>query len=136
MSEENVEIVRAVYDGVSTGDAEAVLALYDTDVEWDFTKSPFRPMLKRDLYRGHEGIRDLIRERYEGWFEVADDLIELIDAGDQVVSVIRTRGSGRRSGASVEMTYAGVWTISDRKVSRVVWLDSRAEALQAAGLSE
>jgi hypothetical protein len=34
------------------------------------------------------------------------------------------------------MTYAGVWTISDRKVSRVVWLDSRAEALQAAELSE
>jgi ketosteroid isomerase-like protein len=35
MSEENVEIVRRVFDAVARDDSASVLALFDPEVEWD-----------------------------------------------------------------------------------------------------
>ena len=136
MSEENVAIVRRIYEAVERGDADAVLTLYDPEVEWVFARSPFRRMFKQDVYRGYDGLRSFVRERYEeAWVEIEDELSELIDAGDHVISVISTRGRGRASGAEVERVHAGVWTMRDGRVVRVEWMD-RDEALEAAGLSE
>jgi ketosteroid isomerase-like protein len=137
MSQENVEIVRRVYEAIDRSDAVAVLSLYDPDVEWDFTRSSWRPFAEQDVYRGHKDIRNFIRERYEVWETIEDELRELIDAGDEhVVSVLLTRGRGRVSGLRVEGIHAGVWTIRARKIVRVVWLPSRSAALEAVGLSE
>ncbi len=68
--------------------------------------------------------------------EIEDDCEELIDAGDQVISVTTTRGRGRRSGIEIEGTNASIWTIRDGKIVRVAWFGRRDEALEAAGLSE
>jgi ketosteroid isomerase-like protein len=134
MSKENVEIVRRVYDAVARGDAETVLALYDSAVEWDFSHSPYRSFLKHDVYRGRDGLRSFIRERYEeAWQSAEDELEELIGVGEQVISVITSRGRGRASGIQVEKTHAGVWTVRDGRVVRVEWM-SREDALEAAGL--
>ena len=66
-----------------------------------------------------------------------DNLEELIDVGDSVVSVVNTRARGRASGVEVEWTHnAGVWTIREGKVVRVAWFAAREEALEAAGLAE
>jgi ketosteroid isomerase-like protein len=71
------------------------------------------------------------------WENLEDNIEELIDAGDDVISIVTTRARGRASGVEVEWKdNAGVWTIRDGKVIRVVWLPTRAEALEAAGLSE
>jgi ketosteroid isomerase-like protein len=137
MSQENVEVVRRVYEAVARGDRDAVLALYDPDVELDLSRSPFAPLLNRSVYRGHEGIRSLHRERQEeAWKEVVDTLNEVIDADEQVISVVTSRGRGRTSGVELGKTHAGVWTIRDGKVSRVVWFPTREEALEAVGLRE
>ena len=134
MSKANVEIVRRVYDATARGDTATVLAAYHPDIEWDFSNSPFRDVVTQTVYRGHEGIRSFIRERYEEAFQnVEDHCDELIDAGDHVITVVTSRGRGRASGAEVERTFAGVWTIRNGKITRVVWLGSRAEALEAAG---
>ncbi len=74
MSRENVEIVRGVYEAIAQGDPMAVLAAYDPEVEWDFSQGP--------LGRS-----------------VEDHCDELIDAGDKVVSVVTSTGTGRASGA-------------------------------------
>ena len=137
MSQENVEIVRRVYDAIAHGDTATVLAAYDPEVEWELTRSPFEHMLKQDVYRGHDGIRSLTRERYEeAWAEIADNLDEVIDAGSQVITVVTTRGRGRASGAEVDRTHAGVWTFREGKIVRVEWVGTRAEALEAVGLRE
>ena len=136
MSQENVEIVRRIYAAVSEGDAPTVLATYDPEVEWDFSRSPFATVFNRRIYRGHEGMRDLARERHrEAWEDIADDLDELIDAGEHVICVVTSRGRGRLSGAEVGRKHAAVWTIRDGKVTRVVWFATREDALKAAGLS-
>ena len=137
MSQENVEIVRRVYKAVGQSDTEGVLEAYDTAVVWDFRSSPFRDFLRENVYLGHEGMRRFIQERYDdAWAEVEDHLDELIDAGEQVISVVTSRGRGLASGVEVEREHAGLWTIRAGRIVRVAWFGTRAEALAAAGLSE
>jgi ketosteroid isomerase-like protein len=136
MSEENVEIVRRLYDAVARRDAATVLSLYDPEVEWDGTRSPLGNLTGELFYHGHAGIRRMSRYWQEAWETIEYEIEELIDAGDQVISVLTYRTRGRVSGADVEQTDYPVWTIKEGKIIRVVWLPTRAEALEAAGLGE
>ncbi len=109
MSEQNAEIVRRVFEAVARRDGERVLSLYDRDVEIDST-----------------------------WENLDGTLEELIVAGkDDVVPIVTTSGRARASGIEIEWKHhAGIWTVRDAKVVRVLWYPTRAEALEAAGLSE
>jgi ketosteroid isomerase-like protein len=138
MSQENVEIVRRLWDAASRRDVEAVLALYDPEVEFDVSRHPLTSLIGgRRVYHGHEGLRSFFRERGEALENVEDVYEELIDAGDHVVAVAHIRGRGRGSGVEVELPHAAaVLTIREGKVVRVVFLPTRDEALDAAGLGE
>ncbi len=137
MSQENVEIVRRIYDAVERQDSEVALALYDPRVEYDFSSSPFQSLIEQTIYEGHEGVRAFFRERYqEAWAETVDHLEEIIEVGDQVVGVVTTGGRGRVSGVEVEHKHAGLWSFRDGLVTRVAWYSTRDEALEAAGLAE
>jgi ketosteroid isomerase-like protein len=61
---------------------------------------------------------------------------DLIDAGDQVVSVMRMRGRGNETGIELAMRYFMVSTVQEGKVVRAVEYLERAEALEAVGLRE
>jgi ketosteroid isomerase-like protein len=136
MSKENVEIVRQVYDAASRHDAAAVLGLYDPDVEIDVSQTHGAVMDPVYTGEGHSGLRAWSREWHEAWGAVEYEVHELIDVGDDVISVVTVRGRGRASGANAEFArHAGVWTIREAKIARVVWLPTRAEALEAVGLS-
>jgi ketosteroid isomerase-like protein len=138
MSRENVSIVRRLYDAVAGRDSAAVLAIYHPDLEWDHThnEAVIGLMGGQAVYHGHDGLRQWSREWYEAWEHVEADLEELIDAGDNVVVVLTYRGRGRVSGIDVEFkAMAGVFTLADGRVLRAVWFRTRAEALEAAGLS-
>jgi len=136
MAQENVDIVRQVYDAAARRDAAAVLALYDPDVELD--NSPLQVVgWGADVYRGHDGLRSFFREWHEAWETIDYDFDDPIDApGEHVVSVVTPRARGRASGAAVESSLARVWTVRDGTIVRVVWFPSRGEALQAVGLRE
>ena len=138
MSEGNVEIVRRLYEAVARGETGTVLGLYDPEVEWDASRSPYRALLGRDVYRGHEGLQQFFREYRDPWAGIEDKCEELIDAGERVISVVKSRARGKASGADVESsTYqAGVWTLRQGKIVHVAWFTRRADALEAAGLSE
>jgi ketosteroid isomerase-like protein len=133
MSEENVEIVRRVYDAASRRDADAIFALYDPEVELDATGLG---LVGLGVFHGHDGLRRLFREFSETWGEIEYSYEELIDAGAQVVAVVTRHARGRASGVEVERPFALLWTIGEGKVVRVMWFLSREDALEAAGLSE
>jgi ketosteroid isomerase-like protein len=133
VSRENVEIVRQIFDAVTRRDTAGVLAFYDPEVEWEHTRGGAGGLPERGLSRGHEAIRSLFREWYEAWESFEDDCEELIDAGEHVISIVTRRGRGRSSGAEVAAHAAGIWTIRDGKVIRVVWFPTREEALEAVG---
>jgi ketosteroid isomerase-like protein len=136
MSQENVEIVRRVYEAAARRDTAIVLDLYDPEVDWDVSRSPMARLVGQGRYQGHEGLRRFFRAYHEAWERIEYEHEELIDAGDRVISVDHERGCGRASGAEVEFTQYAVWTIREGKIVQAVWFPTRAEALQAAGLSE
>ncbi|MDQ3571413.1 MAG: nuclear transport factor 2 family protein [Actinomycetota bacterium] len=130
MSQENVEIVRRVYEAAASRDSAAVFALYDPEVELDCSR------LGLGVYRGHEGLRSLFRDWHEAWESIEYSYEELIDAGETVIAVVTRHARGRASGVEVKQPFVLVWTLRGSKVVRVVWFLTRAEALEAAGLGE
>jgi ketosteroid isomerase-like protein len=137
VSQENVEVVRRVYEAAANRDSASVLSLYDPDVEIDVSRTHGAVM--EDLYAGaeHEGLRKWSREWHDVWEQIDYEVDELIDAGDDVIGVVTVRGRGRGSGAEVEFKlHAGLWTVRNGKIVRVVWFKTRGEALEAAGLRE
>lgn len=137
MPAESVDVVRRVYDAAARRDAEAVFSLYDRDVEWDGRLVRWAEVIPGDAhFHGHDELRGFFRLYYEMWDSFEDELQELVDLGDQVMSVVTSRGRGRTSGVDVVWEgNAGVWTIREGKVVRVVWYPSREEALAATGHS-
>src|SRR5215207_8464194 len=113
MSQENVEVVRGIYDALARGD------LYSTPV-----------------YQEHEGAPQVWHETLSLFGEVDVEVEQLIDAADHVLAVIREREVGRTSGAPVEATHLAVWTLADGKVIKSQVFDDRQQALEAAGLRE
>ena len=132
MSEENVEIVRRVWEAVQRRDTEAVFALYDPDIAWE-NHTGGAVELQGLSYRGHEGVRQFWRDWLEpfGTFEAHAE--EFIDAGDQVVVPWRASARGKASGAEVEMHRCNVYRVNNGRVSRVDVFETKAEALEAAG---
>jgi hypothetical protein len=68
MSQENVEIVRAVVDAFSRSDWKSALKDTAPNVELDLSRA-LGP--QRGVYRGEE-VQRALREFYEGWESVAD----------------------------------------------------------------
>ncbi len=103
MSQENVEVVRAVYEAAASRDTARVFSLYDPDVEWDGSRSRWAELIAGTAhFHGHEELRTFFRLYYEVWESFEDEVQELIDAGDYVISVVTSRGRGLVSGVDVE----------------------------------
>ena len=131
MSEENVEIVRRIYDAYLLADFETALSLIDTEVEVDASLRP-----DGEVFHGHEGVAEALRTWTGAWEVFRVEVEEIRDAGDHVVGVERQSGRGKGSGLPLARQFFAVWTVRDRKVVRIAWFLSRSDALEAAGLSE
>jgi uncharacterized protein len=137
MSRENVEIMRRGWDAFNRGDTAAALDVYAADVEFDVSRDIWGDLVGGGRYYGIEGLLSWLRDLYEAWETFEMTFEELIDAGEnQVITVVAARGRGRTSGVEVEHHPAGIGTLREGKVVRLVWYPSRAEALEAVGLSE
>jgi len=136
MSKENVEIVRGLYAAVARRDGVAPFEVYAEDIVWDVSQSRTAFLYTQPVSRGHQGVRQGWREWLSAFSEIDAEVEELIDAGDQVLAVIRERELGRASGVPVEATHLAVWTLADGKVIRMQMFDGREQALKAVGLEE
>ena len=132
MSQENVEIVRRVFDAFNRRDTASFLELLDPDVEW----VPILAVLEGRVYRGHEEVRVWIKELATDWefFEV--DYEELRDFGGRVLVSGHWHARGRASGVEVENPGTYLYEIKGGKVVSMRTFTDRAEALEAVGLSE
>lgn len=134
--EENVEIVRRLFEAAARRDTNALFDLYDPYIVWDASRTQ-RGAITGKVVQGREGLLKWLREWYDVWETMDDVLEELIDVGQQrVVSIMTQRGRGRASGVEVANRLGTVWTIQDGKVIRAVWFPSREDALEAVGLSD
>jgi ketosteroid isomerase-like protein len=88
------------------------------------------------VFRGREGLKRWVASTKEVWDEWRFERERFIDAGDQVVALVRVVARGGSSGVSLVRETAHLWTLRDLRVTRCeVYLD-RSEALEAVGLRE
>jgi ketosteroid isomerase-like protein len=134
MSEENVDIVQKTWEAWVRGDLNGLLAYCDPEVVYDLTNFGEWP---DNIHRGHEAMRHHLTEWLEVWddYEVGVEEIRAAPHG-RVVSLAWQRGRGRQSGLAMDMEWAGIATVRHGKIIRIEAYDDRAEALEAAGLSE
>ena len=131
MSEENVKLVRRVYEHFArTGEPDG--SLYAPDVEWhSAAEDP-----GQEVFHGVEGVKKLIEEVQEAMDDFRTEPFEFLGAGDQVVAGLIHRGRGKGSSAEVEMREWNVFLIREGRIASVHEYSDRGEALEAAGLSE
>ena len=117
------------------GDVEALIEVADPGVEF---YDVFGRMLggEERMYRGHQGVRDLIDDLLGAFAETHSEYSEVRDLGDRTIAIGHLRAVGKESGAEIE---SPIWTIAqwqNGKVTRIrTYLDPE-EALEAAGLEE
>ena len=135
MSEENVESFKRGVEACNRRGVEALLEGLDPEVEWH---PALEVLLGGDAtaYRGHEGVRELLRDTDETLGEIQVVFSKIQDLGDRIVAIGRLRIRGKESGAETESPVALVAELKSGKPIRIrTYLDPN-EALQAAGLSE
>jgi ketosteroid isomerase-like protein len=131
MSQENVETVRQAWSGLDQGDLDAAFRDAAPDVEFDQTRALG---MDRGVYTLDE-FKRLTESFIKTWRSGRWEADELIDAGEHVVLAFTNRLTGR-DGITLEAHGTLVWTFRAEKIIRVCLYQDRAEALEAAGLSE
>jgi ketosteroid isomerase-like protein len=136
MSAENVEIVRELLESFQQRDHERAFDFYDPEIEWDTTEHREANPDIAGVYRGHDGVRAYWRNWLGAWKDLDFDIQDIVDAGDEVVALIRNqRQWGRHSGIETALApYGLVFTFRDGKVVRWRSFVSQAAALEAAGI--
>ena len=131
MSQENVEIVKAVIEATNREDWDAAFQDAAPGLEFDMSRSlgPWRGVY------GVDQFRRFVDEFTDSWESMRMEPHEFIEAGDHVVTPGTTHLRGR-DGIEVSATGAWVWTIRDGALERWAQYQESREALEAVGLSE
>ena len=132
MSQQNVEIVREVYERWSEGDVRANLDLLDKHVV--LVLGPDFP--DAGMHCGLEAVAAYTRGLLEPWTRLTMEAQEIVAAGDSVLASVHQSGVGTTSGVPADLSYFTLWTFRGRKVVHIESFRDRAQALEAAGLSE
>jgi ketosteroid isomerase-like protein len=145
MSQENVEIVRALTALAQKPEGVALLASGDFDftvldpgVEWDATQIIDVVPDLAEVYRGLEGVRTYWRRWMEAWRDLEFEIQDIRDTDDDVVVLIcNQRQWGRHTGIVTEVPpFAMAYTFRNGKVVRVRVFPDQEKALGAVGLAE
>jgi len=134
MSEQNVEIVRRWVGFYNRRDTDGLIELTTPDYEM---KSVFAGVESGGIFRGYAGFPfeyfKTLDEAYEQ-FELVPQ--EFIDVGAAVLMVAHIDWRGRGSGAAGRGPLFALFWLRAGRVFREESFTDRAEAFEAAGLSE
>ncbi len=132
MSQENVEVVRRIYEKLNRGDVEAVVELCDDDFLMDMSERVFNP----DTYRGHDGVRRFCEGVRDAWDSYQWTVEDTRVKGDSVVAMLHCQGQSRKGGPTVDWRVAWHWKLRLGRAESARFYRDQAKALEAAGLSE
>jgi ketosteroid isomerase-like protein len=141
MSQENVEIVRAMLQAAGAPDSdrdEWLDEFFDSEIEWhDLPGFPSGS----GVHSGRDALRRHAAEFEDAWADWGIEIEDIRAAEDRVVARIRYRGVGRQSGAPVTGSVRNPATgaVFDLRAGRILCVQqfvTHAEALEAVGQSE
>jgi ketosteroid isomerase-like protein len=133
MSEENVEILRRLYKQWARGDLSP--DYFDPDVEYSRIGAQIPDMEGRWI--GLDQLSTAMLEYLRPFSDLrieAERIIEL--GGDRVLVLSRQTARGKQSGVPIDHEAGDLFTLRDGKIVRYDAYWNRADALEAAGLSE
>jgi len=134
MSEENVELVRREFELWNRRDVDGALEMAAADIvmDWSNSRGP-----AKGVHRGKEEVRKFWGSFLEAFDAMQWEPTEIIELNaTQVLVVTHFQARGRGSGIEVDASGAQLWTVRDGEVQSVKLFQSKAEALDAAGLPE
>ena len=144
MSKENVELLRRNYEIVNaigrTGpdfvDPEAVAPELwaRLDPGFELHERPELPDAK--VYRGPEAAKEFWRKTQQLFAEIRWEPQGFTDLGNAVVVEARVVGVGRGSDVPIETDETDVFWFRDGMIVRLQGFGTKADALEAVGLSE
>ena len=130
MSQENVEVVRALFEAWNAGDMSAVRELYDPEV----IVRPAEGWPEPGPFVGREALMRSYEQLREAWDADALAPISFIDAADRVVVRHLWRGVGQ--GPDMNMEVTNVFTVREGRIFYQESFWDHAKALETLGLSE
>lgn len=132
MSQENVDLARAVLETLGRRDADRLVELSDPEVEW----RSFFALAEKGAYRGHEGTRRYMRDLTDAFDVGEPEVDDALGLGDIAVLVGRIHYRGAGSGA--EGASAAGWVLRFRRGKVLSFRAFRdpVQALAAVGLEE
>ena len=132
MSQENVNVIRGMYDAFATGNIPVIIAALDPQIEWweaeNFIYADRNPYVGPSAVL--EGVFGRIADEWEG-FAVSPEGI--LDAGDTVVGHGYYSGTYKANGASVRAQFAHHFTFRDGKVVKFQQYTDTAQFARAVG---
>jgi ketosteroid isomerase-like protein len=128
VSEENVNIVRRIYDGWERGDFSGI-DHFHPDIEFEMADWPHQTRVT-----GIEPMWETWRSTLGAWTDFRSVADEITGFGDRVLVLNRIVGRGKESGADVSADTATVFTLEDGRVVRMaLYWDRDAAKREAEG---
>ena len=133
MSQENVEVVEALFAAFAARDSAAASRVLDPSVE-------IRPVIvggpEGVVYRGQEGMRQFWADVDAAWAEFRITPEEFRELDGKVLVLGRAFARGTRSGITLDEPAAWMVRVRDGMIVDFQSFSSRQQALEAAGLRE
>jgi ketosteroid isomerase-like protein len=130
MSQENVEIVRRIYDeGLIDQDPDWLIELATPDIE--YVNPPYA--VEPGVRRGPAEVVRAMRAFGEVWERSRHELHELFDCGDIVVAAVSWHIRSRGSESELVNEEAHSWSLRKGRIARFEWGQDLGTALEAAG---
>ena len=144
MSQENVEIVRRVYEANNLVgrtsreflDPEEVGPDFRAHLEPDVELHERHQLPDAKVYRGRAEAKEFFRKTQEVFSEIRWEPQEFIDLGHAIVVETRVFATGRGSEVPTEFAETDVFWFSDGMILRLQGFATKEDALEAAGLPE
>jgi len=109
---------------------------FDPDIEYEWHGEQLLPDVPQQVH-GIPAVAGIWEQLLGAYADLRLALLECIEAPDnRILAVVRQSGRGRESGIPIEAHMFQVTTIQDSVICRLQIFRHRAEALEAAGLSE
>lgn len=113
----NVDLVKQAYSHFSTGNVGAVLALFDSAIEWHKCKG--MPFVKDEgVYIGPDAIVTNVFMNLPVFFDGFNiSVTEIFGTDDKVVMVGYYQGTNKATGIAFKANAIHTWTVSDGKMT-------------------
>ena len=132
MTEENVEIVRRSVEAFNEGGLEAAAEFAHPEIE--FQEPPTQPAPR--TARGHESVRETWTSFDQAWSEHRTEVKEIQELAEDEVFMSSVEHFRGRDGMEISAPCWTIYTFRDGKIVKLRPFWDRAQALEAAGLSE